>query len=65
MISVVIGAIDPMISTRTGGLRNKMTSGDHRNYSITDIGRIIENSGDLRVFAITQNPVGNLKLMLV
>ena len=37
-----------MFATRTGGLENKGTSGDHPNYSIVDIGQDTEKSpGDL------------------
>ena len=47
-----------MIGTRTGGRRNKRTSGDHPNYSIFEIG---QNTGksprDLRGLAVTQTPV--------
>ena len=36
------------IGTRTGGLGNKKTSGDHSNYSIIEIGQNTEESpGDL------------------
>ena len=54
------------ICTRTGGLGNKRTSGNHPNYSITEIGQITEKSpGDLRRLAITQTPVRNHRLTLV
>ena len=43
------------INTGTGGLRNKSTSGDHKNYSIIKINQNIEKSSwDLRRLAITQ-----------
>ena len=37
VISIVIGALG--IDTGTGGFGNKMTSGDHPNYSIIKIGQ--------------------------
>ena len=47
------------ISTRTGGLRNKRTSGDRP--SIIEIGHNTEKSpGDLRRLAVTQTSVKNL-----
>ena len=49
-----------MINTRTGGLGNKRTSGDHPNYSIIKIGQNTEKSpGDLRRLAVTQTPMKN------
>ena len=42
------------IGTRTGGLGNKKTNGDHPNYSIIEIGQNTEKSpGDLRRVAVT------------
>ena len=52
-----------MINTRTGGLRNKKTSGDYPNYSIIEIGLNTEKSpGDLRRHNITQTPVKDYQL---
>ena len=54
------------IGTRTGGLRNKRTSGDHPNISIMVIGQNTENSsGHLRNLAVTQTPVRNHRPTLV
>ena len=56
----------PNIGTRTGGLENKRTSGDHPNYNIVAIGQNTEKSpGDLRRFAVTQTPAENHQLTLV
>ena len=55
-----------MIGTRTVGLENKRTRGDHPKYSIVKIGKNTEKSpGDLRILAVIQNPVKDhlLKLM--
>ena len=42
--------------TRTGGVGNKETSGDHPNYYIIKIGQNIEKSpGNLRRLFVTQN----------
>ena len=41
-------------------------SGDHPDYSITEIGQNTEKSpGDLRRLAVTQGPVGRHQLRLV
>ena len=54
-----------MNSTRTGGLRNNRTSGDHLNYSIIEIDQNTEkSSGDLRL-AVTQTSVKEHQLMLM
>ena len=46
------------IGTRTGGLGNNRTIGDHPNYSIIKIGQNTEKSPvNLRRFAVTQTPV--------
>ena len=38
-----------VIGTRTGGIGNKGTSGDHRNYSIVEIDQYTEKStGDFQ-----------------
>ena len=51
------------ISTMTGGLGNKRTSGDHPNYSIVKIGQDTEKSSELlRRHAITQTPMENHQL---
>ena len=53
------------INRGTGGLRNKRTSGDHRNYCIIEISQNTEKSpGDLRKLAVTKTPVRNHKLTL-
>ena len=45
------------IDKRTGGLKNKRTSGDHPNDSIIKIGQNTEKSpGDLRRLAVTRTP---------
>ena len=55
-----------MLNTRTGGLGNKRTNGDHPNYSIVEIGRNTEKSrGDLRRLAVIQIPVRNHQETLV
>ena len=42
------------IVTRTGGLQNKRSSGNHPNYSIIEIGKNTEkSSGDLKRYAVT------------
>ena len=52
--------------TRTGGLGNCRTNGDHPNYSIVEIGQNTKKSpGDLRRLAVTQTPVENHQLTLV
>ena len=51
--------------TRTGGLGNKWTSGDHPNYSIVETTRIQKSSGDLRRLVVTQTPVKRLSAMTV
>ena len=44
------------IGTRIGGLGNKRTSGNHPNYSITEIDQNIKKSpGDLGRFGVTQD----------
>ena len=46
-----------MIIKGTGGLGNKRSSGDHKNYCIIEGGQNIEKSpGDLRRLAVTQTP---------
>ena len=53
------------ISTGTGGLGNKRTSGDNPNYSIVEIGQNTEKSpGDLGRLAVTQTPTENPQLTL-
>ena len=64
IISIVIGTlgkvIKRLIGTRTGGLGNKRTSGDHPNYSNVEIGQNHDKSPeDLRRLAVTQTPVEN------
>ena len=47
------------IGAGTGGLRNKRMSGDHPNYSIIEISQNTKKSpGDLRRFAVIQDPSG-------
>ena len=54
------------IGKRTGGLRNKRTSGFHPYYSILKIGQNTEKSpGDLRRLAVTRTPLRNHQLMLM
>ena len=54
------------IVTRTEGLENKGTSGDHPNYSIVEIKQYTEkNHGNLRRLAITQTPEKYHQLTLV
>ena len=54
------------ISTRTGELGNKRSSGDHKNYCIFEIGQNTEKSpGDLRGLAVSKTPVKNNQLTLV
>ena len=51
------------IVTGTGGLGNKMTSGDHPIYSIVEISQNSKKSpGDLRGLAVTQTPVESHQL---
>ena len=46
------------MGTRSGGLGNKRTSGDHSNSNIVEISQNTEKSpGDLRRFAVTQTLV--------
>ena len=53
------------IDKRNGGVGNNRTSGDHRNYCITEIGQNTEKSPeDLRKLAVTQTPVKDHQLML-
>ena len=69
VISIAIGALGRVkkrINTRTGGLGNERTSGDHPNYSIIEIGQNTQkSSGDLRRLAVTQTPARNHQLTLV
>ena len=54
------------IGTETGGLRNKVTSGDHPKYNLVEISQSTERSpGDLRRFAVTQTPARNHQLTMV
>ena len=54
------------ISTETGGLEDKRTSGNHQYDSIIEIGQNTKKStGDLRRLAVTQIPVVNHQLTLV
>ena len=54
------------VRTRTGGLGNKMTSGDHPNNCIIEIGQNIEKSPeDLKRLVITQTPIRDHQLTLV
>ena len=42
------------------GLGNKMTDGDHPNYSLVEIGtNIMKSLGNLRIAAVTQTPGEN------
>ena len=46
------------ISTGTGGLGNKSTSGHYPNYSIVEIGQnTMKSPGDLRRLTVSQTPV--------
>ena len=55
-----------MISTETGEIGNKRTSGDYPNYSIIENGQNTEKRPeDLRKLAITHTPVKNYQLMLI
>ena len=55
-----------MIATRTGGLGNKRTSGDHPNKGIIKIGQNTEKSpGLFRRLAVTQTPVKKHNKILV
>ena len=69
VMPIVIGAsgtVPQMIVTRTRGLGNKRTSGDHPNNSIIEIGHNTEkSSGDSRRLAVTQAPVEDHQLSLV
>ena len=52
--------------TRTGGLGNRRTSGNHPKYCIIEIGQNTEkSSGDLKRLAITQTPVRNHQVSLM
>ena len=63
---MVLFYIHQRIDTRTRGLRNKMTSGDHPNYSIVEYGQNTEKSpGDLRRLTVTQTPVKDYRLRLM
>ena len=66
---IVIGALGTVtkrISTRSGGLGNYRTGGDHQNYCIIEIGENTEKSpGDLRRLVVIQTLVRNHQLMLV
>ena len=54
------------INKRTGGLRNKRTSGDHPNYYTIEIVQNTEKSpGDLRRLAVTQTSVRDHQLTLL
>ena len=54
------------IGIGTGGVVNKRTSGDHPNYSITEISQNTAKSpGDLKRRAEIQTPVRNHWLTLV
>ena len=54
------------IDTKTGGLGNKRTSGDHPNYCICEISQNNEKSpGDLRRLAVTQTSVKDYQLTLM
>ena len=68
MIRIVIGALCTVtrrIGTRTTGLRNKRTSGDHSNYSIVEIDQnTVKGRGDLRRLVFSQTPVKDHQLTL-
>ena len=54
------------ISTGTRVLGNRLTSWDHPNSSIVEIGQNTEKSpGDVKRLAVTQTPVENYQLTLV
>ena len=54
------------IGTRTGGLGNNTTSGDHPNNSIAVIGQNTKKSpGDLRRLAVSRSPVEDHQLTLM
>ena len=54
------------IGSRTGGLGNNRTSGDHPNNSIFEIAQNTGKSpGDLRKLIVTHTPVGNHLLTLM
>ena len=54
------------IGTKTRGLGNKRTWGNHLNYSIIKIGQNNEKSpGDLRRLAVPQTPVEDYQLTVV
>ena len=57
-IPIVIGALasHQRISTRTRGLRNKRTSGDHPNYCIIEIGQNTEKIPGLEAIVVIQTP---------
>ena len=55
IILIVIG----VLGTETGGLGNNMTSGDHPNDCIIEIGQNTEKRpGCLRKLAVTLTPMG-------
>ena len=64
---ILIGALGShlRVSTRTEGLGNNVTSGDHLNYCITEISQNTKSPGDLRKLVVTQTPVRNHQLTLV
>ena len=54
------------IDTRTGGLENNRTSGDHPNYCIIEISQNTEESPrDLRRFVVIQTPEKDYQLTLM
>ena len=62
----VIPIVTGKLGTRTGGLGNKRTSGDHQDFSIIKISQNTELSpGDFKGFTDTQTPVRNHQLTLV
>ena len=68
LTTIVSGALasHQRIGLRTGELGNKRTSEDHPNNSIIKISQNTKKSfGDLRIFAVAQNPVRSHQLTLV
>ena len=68
VITIIIVASwysDQRIDTRTGGIRNKKTCGDHLKYGIIVIGKNTEEGpGYSKKFAVIQTPERNHRLLL-
>ena len=63
-IPIVIDALSIVTKELIQGLEPLKISGGHLNYSIVEIDQNSKSPGDLKIFALEENPVKNHQLTL-